>query len=203
VKKSTLSILDIFMERIQIVFVGDSGVGKTSIIQKFQSDQANATAPTTGLETKRATLCVDGVQTDLMIWDTAGQEKYRSLIPLSFHNASVVAIVFDLSRRSTFDELDQWRQSIEDSAPQNVVRILVANKSDIDSELVHESEIEAACLGLEALDSYRTSARTGAGITELFERMVRRDIPRDPTYLAGIREEDRAKVLEAPNGCEC
>jgi small GTP-binding protein len=174
------------MEPIQVVLVGDAGTSKTSLIQKFKQDQ---TSPV-------------GVQTELMIWDTAGQEKYRSLVPFSFHSANGVAIVFDLSRRSTFENLQEWGKLIEDSAPQNVVRLLVGNKSDLASAIA-EPEIDAACLGMEALSVFSTSAMTGDGITELFQRTTQPDIPRDSTHLKGIREEDRRKVLKEPKGCDC
>jgi small GTP-binding protein len=109
-----------------------------------------------------------GCDTVVHVFDTAGQEQFRSIVPMYFRGAGIVLLVFDLTSRESFVHIPQWNAMVLDSAPQDICRILIANKSDlIDDRQVTDDEIEdtRANLGIET--AFTTSAITGSGIDSL------------------------------------
>ena len=82
------------------------------------------------------TITYKGQSTKLQMWDTAGQEKYKGLIPSYVRNSSIVFIVYDISSRESFENVDIWMEDIKNCAPENCVIILVGNKSDLVNERV-------------------------------------------------------------------
>jgi Ras-related protein Rab-1A len=111
--------------RGKVILVGDAGVGKTSLIQSYQTNFTNSYLPTVGALSYH--LMIDGVS--LNIWDTAGQEHYRSLVPVYLRGAEVAFLVFDLSSPETFDHLGDWLLMLDEIESCRV--IVVGNKSDL------------------------------------------------------------------------
>ena len=132
------------IQSFKVVLVGESGVGKTSIItqfidQTFQEDQQSTTG---GTFSTKSVVCDNGKTLKFEIWDTAGQERYRSLTKMFYKDANAAVLVFDITRKDSFEELQNyWAQQIKECSPPQIILAVAANKSDlIDHEAVDEEQ---------------------------------------------------------------
>lgn len=160
----------------KIVLLGDSSVGKTSLVHRFTKDSFDQyTANTIGAAF--ITKIHSGTKTDrkvkFEIWDTAGQERYRSLTPMYYRNAQLALVCFDLSNVETsFARAKYWIEQLPLQGGSEIRIKVVGNKSDLISEdpdaLV---QVEDYCSSNE-LALYKTSAKTGDGIARLFADAV-------------------------------
>ena len=117
--------------RYKIIFVGDAGVGKTTIINRINDNEfQSAYDATIGVDFWPKKINFRGNEITLQIWDTAGQEKYRGLIPSYVRNSSIVFIVFDITNRKTFESIPKWIELIK-SIEKNNILVLIGNKEDL------------------------------------------------------------------------
>lgn len=152
----------------KVSFVGDSNVGKTSIITRCNSTTFDqVTTPTVGVSNTQALIKIDEKKVSLNIWDTAGQERFRSLVPVYLHDAKCVVLVFDISQRASFESLDSWLQKIRDETDSRTQIVVCANKCDLEKD-VTIPECKKWCEDNEC-EFYVTSAATGENINELFQ----------------------------------
>uniref|UniRef100_A0A1D1XC56 Ras-related protein RABC2a n=1 Tax=Anthurium amnicola TaxID=1678845 RepID=A0A1D1XC56_9ARAE len=158
----------------KILLIGDSGVGKSSLLVSFISNQADDLAPTIGVDFKIKLLTIGGKRLKLTIWDTAGQEKFRTLTSSYYRGAQGIILVYDVTRRETFTNLsDVWAKEIElYSTIPDCIKILVGNKVDKESErmVTREEGItlakEYGCLFLEC------SAKTRENVEKCFDELA-------------------------------
>ena len=171
---------------LKILMIGDSNVGKTSILKRFVDGRAynmeDIHIATIGVDFKIRTIIVDGKAIKLQIWDTAGQERFHSILPQYYRNAQGVIVVYDVTVQSTFDNVTNiWLKQLEQNIPdlkEEVSAILVGNKRDLSErrkvESAEASEI-ADKLGMKFLE---TSAHNGYNIEDTFTTMVKDIIQR-------------------------
>ncbi len=159
------------MEAYKIVLIGESGVGKTSIISQFvdQIFEDDLQTSTGGSFSSKTLTFNNGKTIKLEIWDTAGQERYRALTKIFYKNALAAVLVYDITRKQSFEELkNYWIKQIKESAPENIILAIAANKSDLlDREQVNEDEARNFAKENNAL-FYETSAKNSIGVNELF-----------------------------------
>ena len=127
----------------KIVLVGDAGVGKTHIINRYVKGQIPHTIiPTIGIEfaTKTVTLR-DGGTIKTQIWDTAGQEKYRSITSAHYRKAVGALLVYDVTKEKTFESIKRWLEEIRQHADRDIVLMLVGNKVDITNEYPQQRKV--------------------------------------------------------------
>ena len=165
------------VESFKVVLVGESGVGKTSIItqfidQTFQEDQQSTTG---GTFSTKSVICDNGKTLKFEIWDTAGQERYRSLTKMFYKDANAAVLVYDITRKDSFEELQNyWSQQIKESSPPNIILAVAANKSDlINQEAVEEEAARAFAKELGAI-FVSTTATTVESINELFIEIAKK-----------------------------
>ena len=155
----------------KIVLIGESGVGKTSIISQFvdQIFENDLQTSTGGSFSSKTLTFNNGKTIKLEIWDTAGQERYRALTKIFYKNALAAVLVYDITRKQSFEELkNYWIKQIKESAPENIILAIAANKSDLlDREQVNEDEARNFAKENNAL-FYETSAKNSIGVNELF-----------------------------------
>ncbi|XP_055935211.1 ras-related protein Rab-13-like isoform X2 [Argiope bruennichi] len=97
------------VEEFKVILVGESGVGKTSFVIRFADSKfQNVYESTVGVDCKKVRVDVDGTPADLQIWDTAGQERFKSIVNRFFRNADGVIIMYDVTKKETFDEIPWW-----------------------------------------------------------------------------------------------
>ncbi|XP_071690634.1 ras-related protein RABC2a-like [Rutidosis leptorrhynchoides] len=158
----------------KILLIGDSGVGKSSLLVSFISDSFEEIAPTIGVDFKIKHLTVGAKSVKLTIWDTAGQERFRTLTSSYYRGAQGIILVYDVTRRETFTNLsDIWAKEIDlYSTNPDCIKMLVGNKVDKDTErfVSREEGIalaqELKCLFLEC------SARTRENVQQCFEELT-------------------------------
>ncbi|KAG2682804.1 hypothetical protein I3843_10G001700 [Carya illinoinensis] len=158
----------------KILLIGDSGVGKSSLLVSFISNSVEDLSPTIGVDFKIKLLTAGGKRLKLTIWDTAGQERFRTLTNSYYRGAQGIILVYDVTRRDTFTNLsDVWAKEVElYSTNQGCIKMLVGNKVDIDSERVVSREEgialskELGCLFLEC------SAKTRENVEQCFEELA-------------------------------
>ena len=162
------------IKEIKTILVGMTGTGKTNIInaltgKKFEENKFSTT--TSSFIDKTITL--KNKKYNLEIWDTAGQEKYRSLTKIFINDSKIVIFVYDITTRSSFDEIDFWVRSVKEILGNNPVFGLAGNKKDLfQNEEVSEEEGEQKAQEIGALFKL-TSAKTGqVGINEFMQSLL-------------------------------
>ena len=184
---------DITVESCKVVLLGESGVGKTSIItmfmdNEFTEDQQTTTGAT--FSTKSLTYDKYHKEISFEIWDTAGQEKYRSLAKMFYKDATIAILVYDITRYDSFEQLrDFWVGQLKDNAPKNLILAIAANKSDlIGEEKVDEGEARKFADSIGAIFRL-TSAKQQNGVEDLFRDVGTKVL--DPSY-DGVREKRKS-----------
>jgi small GTP-binding protein len=156
-------------EGFKVVVLGDSGTGKTSIIDCASTRLFRAgSTPTISCSSRTLSVAVRGEAVSLTVWDTAGQELYRSLVPLYLRDASAALLVYDLANPRSLASLGHWRAVLADAQPLPVPLFVVANKADLASAAA-DGERAADALGA-AL--HVVSAKTGEGVEALFNAVA-------------------------------
>jgi small GTP-binding protein len=179
----------------KIVIIGDSDVGKTSIIRSFDEQTFDGSQnPTVGASFLSKTVVVNNYPVVLNIWDTAGQERYRSLIPTYAHGARAAILCYDCSSLSTFEALDIWLETLQRFCAADCLLFLVANKIDL-QETVPQARAKQWAADHNA--QYKlTSAKDGVGVTELFKA-----IAEELSRVAPFRVGDALVPNEGDGGC--
>jgi Ras-related protein Rab-6A len=155
----------------RVVILGQTAVGKTSIINQYIYNSAPTEhQPTLGIDFFAKNVKVGTRAVRLQLWDTAGQEKFQSLIPSYLRNASIAILVYDITSRETFEQLDKWHQfTLEQASP---VFFVVGNKTDLgDARQVSAADGKAWA---DAHDArfFETSAQAVINIAELFQAIA-------------------------------
>jgi len=160
---------------VKILLVGDSGVGKSSLLARFISDSFDEQSPTVGVDFKLKHVDVDGTRLKLTVWDTAGQERFRTLTSSYYRSAHGVVFVYDVTSRESFENArETWRKEVEMYGTiANSVKIVIGNKIDKEDErtVAREEGVafakEYGCLFLEC------SAKTKVRVAEAFDELVK------------------------------
>ena len=158
-------------QEFKVALMGSHAVGKTSIATYLQQGRfVEGQLPTIGAEFFSKVIRTPNGDVSLVIWDTAGQEKYRSLVPMYLRNAEAVIIVFDCSDAESFDSLKDWLAQVKNDGVPNCKVYIVGNKVDLDPF----TNMESMGTALDELEHeyYFTSAKTGEGIEELFVKVA-------------------------------
>ncbi|CAH8519309.1 unnamed protein product [Schistosoma turkestanicum] len=169
-----------FAERVyKVIFVGDSGVGKSSIIRKFVSGVFDLNLPlTVAIDFHVKFMHCDGTNLYLQLWDTAGQEKFRSITRQYYRKSDGVIIVFDATNESSFLAVRSWLQSVTEETDDNTIILILENKSDLIEENDNKRAVSRATIDKVArvykTMCFEVSAKTGHNIEEAFMVMARK-----------------------------
>ena len=155
---------------IKIITLGDSHVGKSSLIVKYIDNKfSNVYMSTIGFDLKHKQINLkDGTEAKIMIYDTAGQERFKSLAANYIKKANGILLVYDIAEHSTFENIGMWMESITEEKGDKLPIVLVGNKADLDDErqvLYKEGKDLAENKGFHF---YETSCKNGANVTECF-----------------------------------
>jgi len=158
----------------KLLLIGDSGVGKTSLLLRFADDKfLDSFITTIGVDFKIRKLDVDGKAVKLQIWDTAGQEKFRTITSSYYRGAHGIIVVYDVTSRESFSHVKGWLSDIDRYAQGNikVQKMLVGNKSDLPNREVTFKEAKSFADGL-GIKFTETSAKMSDNVMEAFTMMV-------------------------------
>lgn len=151
----------------RVITLGNSGVGKTSLIYRMKTGQfLEETAPTIGAGVTQVEVTIKASTYPLQIWDTAGQEMYRNIIPIYFKGAVFAILVFSMDDKKSFDDLNSWLDEIEAHSDPNIGIVLVGNKYDSDHKVITD-EIARLYAKEHSLQIFFSSALTGQSVTEI------------------------------------
>ncbi|KAL5022124.1 hypothetical protein ScPMuIL_001279 [Solemya velum] len=177
---------------VKLCLLGDSGVGKSSIVVRFVTDTFRQSLESTigaSFMTKR--LNVDGTTYVFQIWDTAGQEKYRSLAPMYYRGSAAAIIVYDVTRETSFQSVKMWIQELKKNGSPNIVLAIAGNKNDLDDlREIDQKDAKEYADQIGAI-FVETSALTALNVPELFMSIAKKLPSEDPF---GGRTFDRKTI---------
>ncbi|CAD8116782.1 unnamed protein product [Paramecium sonneborni] len=161
-------------KNIKIVVLGDSGVGKTSLIQKFCFDTLSEKEQTTlGVAYQSAQIVIKGQVLKLHIWDTAGGERYRSLAQLCYRDANAAILVYNITNQKSFEQIYYWEQELFERCTKLSIG-LAGNKCDLNEERSVQKDYAQKYANQHDFSFYETSAKTGEGIQILFTDVIQK-----------------------------
>ena len=175
--------------KLKLIILGDSGVGKTNIIQRYISDTFNAeTRATVGVEFFVKNYRVNNDIIKLEIWDTAGQERYKSITSAYYKGSRGALIVYDITRTITFEDIEKWKNEINEKVKGSLKLMLIGNKCDLKDERkvsIEEALEKAKLLNMPLME---TSALDSTNIQKAFENILKE------MYKEFKKEKKREKI---------
>ena len=157
---------------LKILVIGESAVGKSCLLLRYTDNKFQEQFMTTiGVDFKTKKIEIDGQNVKLQIWDTAGQEKFRAITKAYYRGAHGILVVFDISRRDTFNQTRMWIDSIKDSTEASPIDvILVGNKSDLVRAVTREEAEELA--DQYKIKYFETSAKENSNVEQAFRELA-------------------------------
>ena len=156
-------------QMLKLIIIGDTGVGKSCLMKRvMDSTFQEEHQVTIGVEFGSYGVRVDNKVIKVQIWDTAGQESYKSVTRIFYRGAQCVFLTYDVTRHETFDNIADWLKDIRDHAMEEVLIYLVGNKADSADKEVSGSEGLAFAQGNGIHKFFETSAKTGDAVHDVF-----------------------------------
>eukprot|EP01029_Cantina_marsupialis_P021444 TRINITY_DN512_c0_g1_i1.p1 TRINITY_DN512_c0_g1~~TRINITY_DN512_c0_g1_i1.p1 ORF type:complete len:202 (-),score=28.51 TRINITY_DN512_c0_g1_i1:160-765(-) len=191
----------------KLVIIGDSAVGKTSIVQRFIDNSFDEDgSPTIGVDFGVKYLDISGKRIKTTIWDTAGQERFRTVTSSYYKGAQGVILVYDVTRRQTFQNIQSWLDEIDTYASNRLVKLLVCNKIDLKERTAVDREEAVALAKSKGMLFLECSAKTRHGISSVFQEICHK-VLENPRLLASTTpmptfvSDHRADQDESICGC--
>ncbi|XP_073916000.1 ras-related protein Rab-26 isoform X6 [Castor canadensis] len=159
----------------KVMLVGDSGVGKTCLLVRFKDGAflAGTFISTVGIDFRNKVVDVDGMKVKLQIWDTAGQERFRSVTHAYYRDAHALLLLYDVTNKASFDNIQAWLTAIQEYARHDVVLLLLGNKVDSAQERVVKREDGEKLAKEYGLPFMETSAKTGLNVDLAFTAIAK------------------------------
>ena len=195
--------------KCQLLIIGDSTVGKTSILCRYANGIFNANyLATIGLDNFTKDEIIDNKTIRIKIWDTAGQEKYQSLTKGFFRNAQGIMVVFDVTNSETYKDIKYWTQSIKAYMSSDIDKIsviIIGNKIDSIEREVKMGEAEVYCQEL-GYPYFETSAKTGENVDETIKYLVKQVIKKNSIFRNKLNNSENSIRISKNKGegnCPC
>uniref|UniRef100_A0A9I9DUB4 Ras-related protein RABA4c n=1 Tax=Cucumis melo TaxID=3656 RepID=A0A9I9DUB4_CUCME len=157
----------------KVVLIGDSAVGKSQLLSRFARNEFSLDSKATiGVEFQTKTLNIDQKAIKAQIWDTAGQERYRAVTSAYYRGAVGAMLVYDMTKRQSFDHIARWLEELRGHADKNIVIMLIGNKSDLGSLRVVPTEDAKEFAQMENLFFMETSALEATNVEAAFNTIL-------------------------------
>ena len=152
------------------IIIGDPSVGKSNLLMKFAHNKFTEEYQTTiGVEFGAKNIHLNDQTYRIQIWDTAGQENFRSITRAYYKNCVCAMIVYDITCRESFEHIQNWLQDIRDQSPKTVLIVLIGNKIDLEDKRIISYDEGKDFASKNDLLFMETSAKTGERVDEIFE----------------------------------
>ncbi|XP_012670782.1 ras-related protein Rab-31 isoform X1 [Clupea harengus] len=160
------------IRELKVCLLGDTGVGKSSIVCRFVQDHFDhSISPTIGASFLTKTVPCGNELHKFLIWDTAGQERFHSLAPMYYRGSAAAVIVYDITKLDSFQTLKKWVKELKEHGPENIVVAIAGNKNDLgDIREVPMKEAKDFAESIAAI-FIETSARNAVNVEELFQKI--------------------------------
>ncbi|EIM92374.1 GTP-binding protein RAB5 [Stereum hirsutum FP-91666 SS1] len=162
--------------QFKLVLLGESAVGKSSLVLRFVKDQFDDYRESTiGAAFLTQTVNLDdGMTVKFEIWDTAGQERYKSLAPMYYRNANCAVVVYDITQSASLEKARNWIRELQRQADPSIVIALCGNKSDLAARRQVTQEEAQKYAEEEGLMWAETSAKSGEGVSDIFTAIAKK-----------------------------
>ena len=191
------SISDSYDQKIKIMILGETLVGKTAIITRYTKKIfAENYLTTVGIDFQNKQLNINGKKINVEIWDTAGQERFRNIAKTYFQSSDGFLLVYDITSKDSFNKLNDWYDQIKISAPENSKCIIAGNKSDLEEKRQVKKEEGEKFASDNNLKFYETSAKDDKNINIVFE-LLSNEIANDEKTIK--RNKRSSQVLKKKN----
>ena len=178
----------------KLILIGDSCVGKSNILLKYLKNEFDPNSrATVGVEFGTKNIIINNKKIKIQIWDTAGQERYRSITSAYYKGAKGALIVYDITRKCTFDNIDKWISDLKLNGDKNICIVILGNKSDLDDKReVSKGE------GIKKSEMYKTafletSALNGDNIGKAFDEIIDQIIQNNKSFFEDNNKKEMDK----------
>ena len=159
---------------IKLLLIGNAFVGKTLIVQKFIDNTfSKTTLSTIGVDLQSKIIDINGKKVKYLIWDTAGEDRMKTMTYSYYRGCHVILIVYDVTEQKSFQNVTTWVECVDKFAKSNVLRILVGNKTDLEEKRVISTEEGKKLAEANGLKFYEISALKITGLYEMFEDIAK------------------------------
>lgn len=181
----------------KIVLIGDSGVGKSNLLSRFTRNEFSLESKSTiGVEFATKSIQVDGKIIKAQVWDTAGQERYRAITSAYYRGAVGALLVYDIAKHVTYENVERWLKELRDHADQNIVIMLVGNKSDLRHLRAVPVEEARAFAEKNSLSFIEASALDSTNVETAFQQILT-EIYRIVSQARQVRANDSGNQLSS------
>lgn len=181
----------------KIVLIGDSGVGKSNLLSRFTKNEFSLESKSTiGVEFATKSIQVDGKIIKAQVWDTAGQERYRAISSAYYRGAVGALLVYDIAKHVTYENVERWLKELRDHADQNIVIMLVGNKSDLRHLRAVPVEEAKAFAEKNNLSFIEASALDSTNVESAFQQILT-EIYRIVSQSRQVRANDSSNQLNS------
>ena len=188
-------------QKIKIMVIGESLVGKTALIKRYTKNTFGGEYLTTvGIDFQDKFLNINGKEIKIELWDTAGQERFRNIAKNYFQSSDGFLLVYDLTKKSSFENLEFWNEQISLNAPKETKYILVGNKKDLEDQREVKIEEGEDFAKKNNIKFYETSAKDGTNVINVFETLAK-EIVNDVEQI-NTRSKRSSQVLKKKNATE-
>ncbi|KAK9055921.1 hypothetical protein SSX86_027008 [Deinandra increscens subsp. villosa] len=157
----------------KVVLIGDSGVGKSNLLSRFSKNEFSLDSKSTiGVEFATRSIRVEDKKIKGQIWDTAGQERYRAITSAYYRGTVGALIVYDITRKVTFENVERWLKELKEHTDQNIVVMLVGNKADLAHLRAVTTDEAQAFSERESIFFMETSALEALNVEKAFTEVL-------------------------------
>eukprot|EP00930_Biecheleria_cincta_P009231 TRINITY_DN110933_c0_g1_i1.p1 TRINITY_DN110933_c0_g1~~TRINITY_DN110933_c0_g1_i1.p1 ORF type:complete len:203 (+),score=32.28 TRINITY_DN110933_c0_g1_i1:32-640(+) len=194
---------------IKLIVLGDASVGKSCLLVRFAEDRfVPDYVMTIGLDLRSKKLELNGRKWNVQVWDTAGQERFRTITPAYYRSAMGVILTYDVTERTSFDNISSWMSSISEHGSPGVRKILVGNKSDLAEHRKVTREDGEALANRHGIQFFETSAKTGEFVAEVFREIALNVIEHQFAHCAEVDRRGstvpvKPAAVRTKSSCSC
>lgn len=182
----------------KLLLIGDSGVGKTSILFRFSDDAYTPTfISTIGIDFKIKTIELKGKKIKLQIWDTAGQERFHTITTSYYRGAMGIMLVYDITNAKSFDNIQKWLRNIEEHANEDVEKMIVGNKCDMEDRRIIPKERGEAIAREHEIRFMETSASANINVEKAFLDLAKAILDNQTADKERQDSQDRVNIARA------
>lgn len=194
----------------KIVLIGDAGVGKSNLLLRFSKNEFNIDSRSTiGVEFATKVVQIEEKTVKAQIWDTAGHERYRAITAAYYRGAVGALLVYDITKQSSFEAVDKWRQELSDHADPNIVLALIGNKLDLatmrqvqeDTAIDYAKTHDLSYLETSALDSTNVKLAFESILERIYKILSEKNLEKSKNHLPETNTVELDASEKKENGC--